>query len=449
VAANLIDLAKGSLTSEVVHRISGDLGESPDRVEKAIDAGIPSILAGFLNTAASSGANRLFEMLKHEPSELAHLGGLDGVFGNLRSLLSGGSMDNLIKYGQTVLSSLFGGKLNSIVDLITRSSGIKSSSAASLLGMLAPLLMGVLRKETASRGLSPSSMTNLLMDQKDAIAKLAPAGLSNALGLKSLNDLGAVADSIKTVGAGAGTEVGRSAAAAASEGSAWMRWAAPLALLVAVLLGLYYWSSGQRERLQNPTQPPDLAQATRPVSDAARKVTERATQGTRDAGRLLTEDGKALIETASHRVSLSLPGNIKFDVPENSYLQAMVQFLTDGAGTREPKSFVADNLNFEDNTTKLSSDSSTAITSLATIMKAFSTARLKIEGHTDNVGDPAQNKKIALDRATAVKDALVKAGTPADRIIVEGVGPERPIASNDSEEGRAKNRRVELTVVSR
>jgi hypothetical protein len=151
VAANFIDLAKSYLTTEVVHRISSALGESPERVEKAIEAGIPSILAGFLKMA-SSGGSRLLEMLKHEPSELSHLGGLDGAFGNLGSLLSEGSIDSLIKYGQSVLSSLFGGKLDAIVDLISRSSGIKASSATSLLGMLAPLLMGVLRKETVSRG---------------------------------------------------------------------------------------------------------------------------------------------------------------------------------------------------------------------------------------------------------------------------------------------------------
>jgi outer membrane protein OmpA-like peptidoglycan-associated protein len=388
-------------------------------------------------------------MLKHEPTELAHLGGLDGVLGNVGSLLSGGSMEALIKHGQAVLSSLFGGKLNAVVDLITRSSGIKSSSAASLLGMLAPLLMGVLRKETVSQGLSPASLTDLLTGQKDAIARLAPAGLSHALGLKSLTDLVSAADSIKMAGAGAAREVGRTAAAAASEGSAWLRWAAPLALLAAVLLGLYYWSGGQGEPVRNPAGPPEIAQATRVGVDAARKATERATQGVQDAGQLLTQDGKALIETASHRVSLSLPGNIKLDVPENSYLQAMVRYFNDGAGTREPKSLVADNLNFEGNTTKLSVDSSTAITSLATIMRAFNTAKLKIEGHTDNVGDPAQNRKVALERATAVKDALVKAGAPADRITVEGVGPDRPIASNDTEEGRAKNRRVELAVASR
>jgi outer membrane protein OmpA-like peptidoglycan-associated protein len=106
------------------------------------------------------------------------------------------------------------------------------------------------------------------------------------------------------------------------------------------------------------------------------------------------------------------------------------------------------NLESEGTTAKLAPASSDAVTSLATILKAYSTAKLKIEGHTDNVGDPAQNRRIALDRVTAVKDALVKAGVSADRVIAEGVGSDRPIASNDTEEGRAKNRRIELMLVS-
>jgi outer membrane protein OmpA-like peptidoglycan-associated protein len=444
MAASLIDLAKDYLNADVVRRLSGEFGEHQERVQKAIDAGIPSILAGFLNMAAS-GANRLFDMLKQEPSELAHLGNLDGVLGNLGSLLSGGSAEDLIKYGQSLLNSLFGGKLNTIVELITKSSGIRSTSASSLLGMLAPLLMGVLRKETASRGSSPASLTNLLMEQKDAIAKLAPAGLSSALGLKSLADLGSAVDSIRLAGVGASREAGRTAAAAASQSSDWLRWAAPLALLAVALAGLYYWYGGRGE----PTAQPNLAQPAGPALDTAGNVNERATRRIGEAGKALTEDGKTLIETASRRVSLVLPGNIKLDVPENSYLQAMVKFCTDDTSSREPKKFVADNLNFAGTTAKLSPDSSTAINSLATIFKAFNTATLKIEGHTDNVGDPNQNKKISLDRATAVKDALVKAGAPADRITVEGVGPDRPIASNDTEEGRVKNRRVELAVVSR
>ena len=70
-------------------------------------------------------------------------------------------------------------------------------------------------------------MTDLLRGQKDAIARVAPAGLSNALGLDSLHDLGQVADSIKMAGAGTAREVGRTVAAGASQGSDWLRWAAP------------------------------------------------------------------------------------------------------------------------------------------------------------------------------------------------------------------------------
>jgi hypothetical protein len=270
VAANLIEIAKDYLTPEVVRRISGALGESAEHVERAIEAGIPTILSGFLNLASSSGASRLAEMLKHEPAELAQAGGLDGVFGNLGSLLSGGSMDGLIKYGQTVLSSLFGGKLDSVVDLITRTTGIKASSAGSLLGMLAPLLTGILRKETVSRGAAPATLTNLLMGQKDAIARLAPAGLANALGLQSLADLGSASDSIKTAGAGAAREVGRTAAAAASQGSEWLRWAAPLALLALLALGLYYWSSQQGGPPRIPAQQPDLAEGAGRAPDVNR-----------------------------------------------------------------------------------------------------------------------------------------------------------------------------------
>jgi outer membrane protein OmpA-like peptidoglycan-associated protein len=449
MATSLIDLAKSYLTSEVMHRISGELGESPERTEKAIEAGIPSILAGLLNTVSSSGVSRLFEMLKQGPSELSHLGGLDSVLANPASLMSGASVDTLIKYGQTILSFLFGGKLNSIVDLITKTSGVKASSASSLLGMLAPLLMGVLRKETTSEGLSLAGLTKLLMDQKSSIAKLAPAGLSSVLGLKSLSDLGSVADSVRLAGTGAATEVGRAASAAASEGSAFLRWAAPLALLAAVLCGLWYLFSGRGEQPQNADAAPNLAQVTRPVTDAARKNVERVSEGIKDTRNTLTEGGRAIVETAKRMVSVTLPGNLMIELPETSYLQGIVKSLTDSAGTSLPKSTVAEDLSFEGNTAKLTPESATATTRLATVLKAFGTAKLKIEGHTDNLGDPAANKQSSLERATAVKDALVKVGAPADRITVEGVGADRPVASNDTEEGRAKNRRIELSIVAK
>jgi outer membrane protein OmpA-like peptidoglycan-associated protein len=355
----------------------------------------------------------------------------------------------VIKFGQTILNLLFGGKVNSVVDLITRSSGIKSSSATSLLGMLAPLIMGVLRKETAAEGSSAASLTRLLSDQKSAISRFAPAGLASALGVNSLADLGSAVDTVRSAGTAAAKEFGRTATTAANEGSAFLRWAAPLALLLAVLGGLIYLFSGRGEQPPNAAPARNLAEAARPVAEQAGRNLERVGQGIKDAGKAVTREGRELIETTRRMIPLSLPGNLKIDVPDNSYLEGMVKWLTDGAGTSLPKNIVADDLSFERGTATLTPESATATSRLATILKAFTTAKLKIEGHTDNVGDADANKKASLERATAVKDALVKAGAPADRIVVEGAGPDRPIAANDTEEGRAKNRRIELSIVSR
>lgn len=73
--------------------------------------------------------------------------------------------------------------------------------------------------------------------------------------------------------------------------------------------------------------------------------------------------------------------------------------------------------------------------------------KLRIEGHTDNVGDDVTNQKLSEARAKAVKDALAKRGVDRDRLETAGLGETRPIAPNDSPGGRQKNRRVEFIIV--
>ncbi len=67
-----------------------------------------------------------------------------------------------------------------------------------------------------------------------------------------------------------------------------------------------------------------------------------------------------------------------------------------------------------------------------------------VVGHTDNVGGLDNNVKLSQDRAQAVVETLVKGGIDASRLKSFGSGPYAPVASNDEEAGRAKNRRVEL-----
>jgi len=73
--------------------------------------------------------------------------------------------------------------------------------------------------------------------------------------------------------------------------------------------------------------------------------------------------------------------------------------------------------------------------------------RVRIEGHTDNIGTAAYNKKLSLRRAKAVMEYLIKKGIPKESLSIEGFGFTRPIATNETEEGRALNRRVELTPI--
>ena len=67
-----------------------------------------------------------------------------------------------------------------------------------------------------------------------------------------------------------------------------------------------------------------------------------------------------------------------------------------------------------------------------------------VEGHTDSIGSDAYNQKLSERRAKAVRDYLVREGIDASRITTRGYGKSRPVASNDTAEGRAQNRRAEI-----
>ena len=75
--------------------------------------------------------------------------------------------------------------------------------------------------------------------------------------------------------------------------------------------------------------------------------------------------------------------------------------------------------------------------------------KFQVSGHTDNSGAPAQNKQLSTQRAKAVADQLAEAGIDRDRIEVEGYGEARPIVENNTPEGQASNRRVEILVANR
>jgi OOP family OmpA-OmpF porin len=78
------------------------------------------------------------------------------------------------------------------------------------------------------------------------------------------------------------------------------------------------------------------------------------------------------------------------------------------------------------------------------LLKSRPDLKLEVQGHTDNVGSDDYNLKLSDARAASVAAWLVSKGITADRLTAQGYGMRQPIADNGSDEGRAKNRRVEL-----
>jgi len=127
----------------------------------------------------------------------------------------------------------------------------------------------------------------------------------------------------------------------------------------------------------------------------------------------------------------------------------VAKWLASSSDTNVSKRFVFNDLKFESNSTRLTADSVPTVKSLTTVLKAYPAVTVALEGYTDSTGDPSANKKLSLDRADAVKDIMVKDGIAESRVTAEGRGDENPVASNDTEQGRAMNRRLELVVLKR
>ena len=128
----------------------------------------------------------------------------------------------------------------------------------------------------------------------------------------------------------------------------------------------------------------------------------------------------------------------------------MIAFIEDKTKAVDKTTwFSFDRLNFETGKTTLMPESQEQLKNIAEILKAFPDVALKIGGYTDNVGKPEANVKLSEARAKTVKAELVKLGTDEKRLEAEGYGQAHEIASNDTEEGRAKNRRIDVRVTKK
>jgi OmpA-OmpF porin, OOP family len=109
--------------------------------------------------------------------------------------------------------------------------------------------------------------------------------------------------------------------------------------------------------------------------------------------------------------------------------------------------FTLDNVHFETAKSILQPSSFVELNEIVEYMKINDKEIIEIAGHTDNVGQDADNLKLSQARAESVRNYLIKKGVAAIRLKAKGYGASQPVADNDSEEGRQKNRRTEVRLI--
>ena len=109
------------------------------------------------------------------------------------------------------------------------------------------------------------------------------------------------------------------------------------------------------------------------------------------------------------------------------------------------KTLILEGVNFETGKATLTPESETILNGVAESLVANDSIKVQVTGHTDNTGGLALNRRLSRSRADAVRTYLISKGVAEDRLTSRGFGPDQPVASNKTVDGRAQNRRVELT----
>jgi hypothetical protein len=183
MATNLVSSVMQCLTPDLVAKIARTLGIDPDLAQKVVAAAVPAILASFGGLAAKpAGAQQLSNALEQQhPDMLAHI----------TDAIGGSDQRAIADTGSGLLSSLLGGGgLNALVSAVSTHAGVDQNSGKSILGLLAPMVVGALGQQQRSDGLDADGIADLLSSQKDQIAAAMPSGLANMLGARGM--LGAV-----------------------------------------------------------------------------------------------------------------------------------------------------------------------------------------------------------------------------------------------------------------
>ena len=166
MSTDLVSNITQVLSSNLIARIASSLGLDKTVAEKALQAGVPGLLAALTSIVSKpAGAAALNGAIAQQQP---------GVLSSLASMIGGSAQKSLIDTGTSTLTSLLGGTTTSaLTNAIGQYAGIGDAGSKSLMGLLGPVVMGVLGQQQRASGLDATGLANLLASQKDNIARCA------------------------------------------------------------------------------------------------------------------------------------------------------------------------------------------------------------------------------------------------------------------------------------
>ena len=182
-----------------------------------------------------------------------------------------------------------------------------------------------------------------------------------------------------------------------------------------------------------------LSEAQRGDLEARRQLSEQEMQALRERNMLAEQRADSLrraAEEANRRLNEAL-----------GQLRSLVAEITNLQQTQRGLVISLSGILFDVGRSALKVGSQASLERIAAVLTQYPQHQILVEGHTDATGTDELNLRLSRDRATSVRSALVAGGVDASKISAEGYGESRPVASNDTAEGRQQNRRVEIVIV--
>jgi outer membrane protein OmpA-like peptidoglycan-associated protein len=137
----------------------------------------------------------------------------------------------------------------------------------------------------------------------------------------------------------------------------------------------------------------------------------------------------------------------ELDVAPNGVESRLAAFIDDKTRSVDKEEWLTfDRLEFETASATLRPSSQAQLRNIAEILRCYPNVNLKFGGYTDNVGDPASNQRLSQARAENTRQGIIRQGIDGSRLEAEGYGEQHPVATNDTEEGRQRNRRIDVRV---